>query len=105
MWRQVLEFVAQITPEECVGTTSRMLDTTPLLEAYGNAVMPRNDDSSRFGKLYKVHFNESRMITGCEIEEYLLEKSRVTMQAPGERNFHIFYRMMAGLRADEKVLG
>lgn len=100
--KKVLDFVAALAPGE-EKLPKRMLETTPLLEAYGNSVMPRNDDSSRFGKLYKVYFgHQSRMITGCEIEEYLLEKSRVTMQAPGERNFHIFYQMMAGLSLEEK---
>jgi len=104
--KKVLDFVAALAPEG-EGEASlpkRMLETTPLLEAYGNAVMPRNDDSSRFGKLYKVYFGpETERITGCEIEEYLLEKSRVTMQAFGERNFHIFYQMMAGLSPEEKA--
>ena len=75
--------------------TDRMLATTPLFEAYGNAAMPRNDDSSRFGKFYKVFFHpKTAAITGCEVESYLLEKSRVTSQQRNERNYHIFYRMI-----------
>jgi myosin heavy subunit len=64
------------TPEGKQSVTNRMLATTPILEAYGNAAMPRNNDSSRFGKLYKVYFHPGdQHITGCEIEPYLLEKS------------------------------
>jgi len=74
-----------------------MLGATPILEGWGNANMPRNPDSSRFGKLYQIYFNrEKRFITGCNVNPYMLEKSRIASQQMYERNFHIFYRMMAG---------
>lgn len=58
--------------------------------------MLRNPDSSRFGRLYQIYFDRStRLITGCSIKPYMLEKSRVSTQQQGERNFHIFYRMLA----------
>ena len=85
---------------EDLGITDKMLASTPILEAFGNAKMPRNNDSSRFGKLYKVFFDRSdRMIVGCTIEPYLLEKSRVVMQGADERGYHIFYEMARGLSA------
>ncbi|XP_059908426.1 myosin heavy chain, fast skeletal muscle-like [Gadus macrocephalus] len=72
----------------------QIIAANPLLEAYGNAKTVRNDNSSRFGKFIRIHFNTSGKLASADIETYLLEKSRVTFQLPDERGYHIFYQMM-----------
>eukprot|EP00117_Sycon_ciliatum_P037611 scpid11134/ scgid4248/ Myosin-IIIa len=79
-----------------------LLQVNPLLEALGNARTIMNNNSSRFGKFLKLHFNANAVVTGASIAHYLLEKSRVVTQNEGERNFHIFYLMFAGLTSEEK---
>ncbi|CAD5209205.1 unnamed protein product [Bursaphelenchus xylophilus] len=73
-----------------------VLETNPILEAFGNAKTLRNNNSSRFGKFIEIHFQENGTVAGGHVSHYLLEKSRVCIQQSGERNYHIFYQMFAG---------
>uniref|UniRef100_A0A3Q1FRL6 non-specific serine/threonine protein kinase n=1 Tax=Acanthochromis polyacanthus TaxID=80966 RepID=A0A3Q1FRL6_9TELE len=81
----------------------KILLVNSLVEAFGNACTVINDNSSRFGKYLEMKFTCGGTVVGAQISEYLLEKSRVIHQAIGERNFHIFYYIYAGL-ADRKKL-
>jgi len=76
------------------GLEDQIVQTNPILEAWGNAKTIRNNNSSRFGKFIRVHFGNTGKLSGGDIEVYLLEKSRVVFQLSAERNYHIFYQIM-----------
>ncbi|KAG1663736.1 hypothetical protein FOA52_006105 [Chlamydomonas sp. UWO 241] len=86
------------------GVEGAVLETNPVLEAFGNAKTLRNHNSSRFGKLIQIHFNASNRICGARIKTYLLEKSRVVHQLPGERSYHIFYQLVKGASSAQRAL-
>uniref|UniRef100_A0A668AY42 Myosin IIIB n=1 Tax=Myripristis murdjan TaxID=586833 RepID=A0A668AY42_9TELE len=81
----------------------KILQVNPLVEAFGNACTAINDNSSRFGKYLEMKFTPTGAVMGAKISEYLLEKSRVIKQAAGEKNFHIFYYIYAGLYHEDKL--
>ncbi|XP_022062784.2 unconventional myosin-XIX [Acanthochromis polyacanthus] len=74
----------------------RVLDSNPIMEAFGNACTLRNNNSSRFGKYIQLQLDRCQRLVGASVQTYLLEKTRVTCQPANERNFHIFYQMMKG---------
>ncbi|XP_068602601.1 unconventional myosin-X [Brachionichthys hirsutus] len=73
-----------------------LIQSSPIMEAFGNAKTVYNNNSSRFGKFIQLHFSQNGNIQGGCITDYLLEKNRVVRQNPGERSFHIFYALLAG---------
>jgi len=80
----------------------KIVQTNPVLEAWGNAKTVRNDNSSRFGKFIRIHFNAAGKLSGADMVVYLLEKSRLTYQQPLERCYHSFYNMMSDQVPDLK---
>ncbi|KAF1648180.1 Unconventional myosin-XV, partial [Eudyptes chrysocome] len=120
----ILRYLAAVSQKR--STAPQILEATPLLESFGNAKTVRNDNSSRFGKFVEI-FLEDGLICGAITSQYLLEKSRVVFQVGGEgvpgsappplpppqpgssapqakteRNYHIFYEMLAGLPAQQR---
>ncbi|VDM76980.1 unnamed protein product [Strongylus vulgaris] len=96
--KKVIQYLAYVA-----GTRShkgrleeQLLQANPILEAFGNSKTIKNDNSSRFGKFIRIHFDATGCISGANIEFYLLEKSRVLRQSAMERCFHIFYQLLHG---------
>ncbi|XP_026264502.2 unconventional myosin-XV [Urocitellus parryii] len=94
----ILRYLAAMNQKRDVMQQIKILEATPLLESFGNAKTVRNDNSSRFGKFVEI-FLEGGVISGAITSQYLLEKSRIVFQAKNERNYHIFYELLAGLPA------
>ena len=78
------------------GLEARLVETAPLLEAFGNCKTCRNNNSSRFGKLVVLRLGAAGTLASSEVETYLLEKSRVVSHAADERSYHVFYQLCAG---------
>jgi myosin V len=79
----------------------RVLQSNPILEAFGNARTLRNDNSSRFGKFIELGFSRAGHLMGAKVQTYLLEKVRLAFHAAGERNYHIFYQLLRGCKEEE----
>ncbi|XP_075713831.1 unconventional myosin-IXa isoform X2 [Rhinoderma darwinii] len=84
------------------GVEQIILGAGPVLEAFGNAKTSQNNNSSRFGKFIQVNYHETGTVRGAYVEKYLLEKSRLVYQEQQERNYHVFYYLLAGASEEEK---
>ncbi|XP_071684841.1 protein OPAQUE1 isoform X13 [Lolium perenne] len=96
-----LTFVGGRATGDIRSVEQQVLESNPLLEAFGNARTVRNDNSSRFGKFVEIQFDKSGRISGAAVRTYLLERSRVVQISKSERNYHCFYQLCAS----EQVAG
>ncbi|EQC28329.1 hypothetical protein SDRG_13877 [Saprolegnia diclina VS20] len=97
----ILNYVTALTSESSSDLAQRVLESNPILEAFGNARTNRNNNSSRFGKFIRLEFESIGSLLGASISTYLLERVRLVSQAKGERNYHIFYELLRGASSDE----
>lgn len=100
-----MRYFASIAGSDGSNIEDRVLASNPIMEAIGNAKTVRNDNSSRFGKYIQILFDRAvpgraSAIMGGNMRTYLLEKSRVTAQSEGERNFHVFYQLINWARKE-----
>uniref|UniRef100_A0A8C3I570 Myosin heavy chain n=1 Tax=Chrysemys picta bellii TaxID=8478 RepID=A0A8C3I570_CHRPI len=104
--KRVIQYFAIVaalgdTPGKKGGTLEdQIIEANPAMEAFGNAKTLRNDNSSRFGKFIRIHFGPSGKLASADIDIYLLEKSRVIFQQPGERSYHIYYQILSGKKPE-----
>eukprot|EP00754_Rhynchopus_humris_P031118 Rhum_TRINITY_DN15314_c1_g1::Rhum_TRINITY_DN15314_c1_g1_i1::g.151009::m.151009/K10356/MYO1; myosin I len=99
--KQIMAYIAAVAPksDDMDRVKMVMMESNPILEAFGNAKTVRNDNSSRFGKFMEIYFDIRGGPSGGHVRNFLLEKSRVAFQGKGDRNFHIFYQLCCGADA------
>ncbi|XP_034900468.1 myosin-9 isoform X3 [Populus alba] len=95
MLMRYLAFLGGRAATEGRTVEQQVLESNPVLEAFGNAKTVRNNNSSRFGKFVEIQFDKHGRISGAAIRTYLLERSRVCQVSNPERNYHCFYLLCA----------
>ena len=97
--KQIQNYIASVSSSggnEAIDQVKKtFLESNPLLEAFGNAKTLRNNNSSRFGKYFELMFDRFGRPLGGKVSNFLHEKSRVVRPGKGERNFHVFYQLLA----------
>lgn len=108
--RLCMAFITSLFEDEDAGKSGendvpiedKILASNPVMESFGNAKTVRNDNSSRFGKYFIMFVDrKDKRIKGAEVRNYLLEKSRIVIQAKGERNYHVFYCVLGFMTEDQ----
>uniref|UniRef100_A0A9J7Z9V1 Myosin X n=1 Tax=Cyprinus carpio carpio TaxID=630221 RepID=A0A9J7Z9V1_CYPCA len=111
--KMILRFLSAMSQQSVVLSTAKrasshveeaIVESSPIMEAFGNAKTVHNNNSSRFGKFIQLHFSQHGNIQGGRITDCILCLcfNRVVRQNPGERNYHIFYALLAGTSAEQR---
>lgn len=100
----IVQYLAAINKSPSNRLTEQFLESQQILESFGNARTRHNDNSSRFAKLIQLNVNlETGFLYSAQtIDLTLLDRSRIVGQSGAERNFHIFYELLAGLKNTDR---
>ncbi|KAJ4817299.1 myosin-like protein XIF [Rhynchospora pubera] len=102
MLMRYLAFMGGRSGTEGRTVEQQVLESNPVLEAFGNAKTVKNNNSSRFGKFVEIQFDRYGKISGAAVRTYLLERSRVCQVSDPERNYHCFYMLCSAPPEDVK---
>ncbi|KAF3855868.1 hypothetical protein F7725_016591 [Dissostichus mawsoni] len=81
-----------ITGESGAGKT---VNTKRVIQYFANVAAIGESTAKKGGKFIRIHFGPTGKLASSDIDIYLLEKSRVIFQQPGERSYHIYYQIMS----------
>ncbi|XP_059609895.1 unconventional myosin-Ia [Phlebotomus argentipes] len=95
-FRRILRSRMSNDEAEMQQTKEKVAHAETFINAMGSAKTTKNRNSSRFGKFFDVAFDFKGDVIGGHIYHYMLEKTRVTSVAENERNFNVFYQLLAG---------
>ncbi|CAH1398223.1 unnamed protein product [Nezara viridula] len=73
-----------------------------VLRSLGSAKTTSNSESSRIGHFIEVQVTDGALYR-TKIHCYFLDQTRVIRPLKNEKNYHIFYQMLAGLSPEERV--
>ncbi|KVH99137.1 IQ motif, EF-hand binding site-containing protein [Cynara cardunculus var. scolymus] len=105
-----MQYLASVGGENCE-MACKVIQSSCILEAFGNAKTSRNCNSSRFvgsipsefcavqGKLIDIRYSAEGTICGAciqTISNFDIVQARVSQICRGERSYHIFYQICAG---------
>jgi myosin heavy subunit len=106
--KKCLQYFVEVASEHTAASggsasvADKILSANPVLESFGNAQTVRNHNSSRFGKWMQILFDNRGIMDNCQIHNYMLETSRVVLQPAGEKNFHVFYQLVASVKPEQR---
>ncbi|XP_031194878.1 unconventional myosin-XVI isoform X4 [Mastomys coucha] len=101
--KQIMKHLTSRASSSCTTFDSRFKHAMCILEAFGHAKTTLNNVSSCLMQYWELQFCQRRKhVTGARISTYMLEKSRLVAQPPGQGSFLIFSWLMDGLSTEEK---
>jgi chitin synthase len=94
--------IALSTHRKSTRVQQHLLSAQTIINCFTHAKTTVHDNASRSATFIEVHFSERGRLSGAVLMPYALEKTRVTSAGTEERNFHVFYCMLAGASLEDR---